>query len=340
MFSHQASAHCWCDALLNVHLMSPSAWSDAGSSQRADQTSFCSAARRLNQVLCASRSIFSRLCRPCPGSSNTTTTRPAARKRACGWKEAFVRPDDCESLYWQRKPGVKWCDAAERPPLWPRIKLWQERRPWQIPTAGRSGEFCMNSGVIQSVATRWLAFWVDSPPALSHSQGQSVSSQQSVSVLGFVWVEKVTSALRDVLTHFHIYTRQNKEMVWSQRQKWRIIVKVCPLKSPLFKDFHMFIWCHFHLLPTFYSGKEIRALLWDCDFILVSQFCHEVLHIVEYLAEFGLMFSTTVCHFWVFTCSFRSENGLKMRVVFQRRCLLSQGFLASHLDCCLVRNRK
>lgn len=266
MFSHQTSAHCWCDALLNVHLMSPSAWSDAGSSQHADQTSFCSAARRLNQVLCASRSIFSRLCRPCPGSSNTTTTRPAARKRACGWNEAFVRPDDCESLYWQRKPGVKWCDAAERPPLWPRIKLRQERRPWQIPTAGRSGEFCMNSGVIQSVATRWLAFWVDSPPALSHSQGQSVSSQQSVSVLGFVWVEKVTSARRDVLTHFHIYTRQNKEMVWSQRQKWRIIVKVCPLKSPRFKDFHMFIWRHFHLLPMFYSGKEIRGLLWDCEF--------------------------------------------------------------------------
>ena len=160
-----------------------------------------------------------------PSSSNTTTTRPAARKRACVWKEAFVRPDDCESLYWQRKPGVKWCDAAERPPLWPRIKLRQERRPWQIPTAGRSGEFCMNSGVIQSVATRWLAFWVDSPPALSHSQGQSVSSQQSVSVLGFVWVEKVTSTLRDVLTHFHIYRRQNKEMVWSQRHQWRIISK-------------------------------------------------------------------------------------------------------------------
>lgn len=274
MFSHQASAHCWCDALLNVHLMSPSAWSDAGSSQCADQTSFCSAARRLNQVLCASRSIFSRLCRPCPGSSNTTTTRPAARKRACGWNEAFVRPDDCESLYWQRKPGVKWCDAAERPPLWPRIKLRQERRPWQIPTAGRSGEFCMNSGVIQSVATRWLAFWVDSPPALSHSQGQSVSSQQSVSVLGFVWVEKVTSALRDVLTHFHIYTRQNKEMVWSQRQKWRIIVKVSPLKSPLFKTFTclfdaIFICCQC-FIPVKKSGVycEIVNLFWFHSFVM------------------------------------------------------------------------
>lgn len=73
----------------------------------------------------------------------------------------------------------------------------------------------------------------------------------------------------------------------------------------------MFIWRHFHLLPTFYSGKEIRGLLWDCEFILVSQFCHEVLQIVEHLAEFGLMFSTTVCHFRVFTCSFGSENGLK-----------------------------
>lgn len=274
MFSHRTSAHCWCDALLNVHLMSPSAWSDAGSSQHADQTSFCSAARRLNQVLCASRSIFSRLCRPCPGSSNTTTTRPAARKRACGWNEAFVRPDDCESLYWQRKPGVKWCDAAERPPLWPRIKLRQERRPWQIPTAGRSGEFCMNSGVIQSVATRWLAFWVDSPPALSHSQGQSVSSQQSVSVLGFVWVEKVTSALRDVLTHFHIYTRQNKEMVWSQRQKWRIIVNVSPLKAPLFKTFTclfdaIFICCQRFILVK-KSGVycEIVNLFWFHSFVM------------------------------------------------------------------------
>lgn len=217
----------WWDALLNVHLKSPSAWSDAVSSHRARQTSFCPAAHRLNQVLCATRSIFSRLSRPCPSSSNTKTTRPAARKRAFGWKEAFVRPDDCESLYWQRKPGVKWCDAAERPPLWLRIKLRQERRPWQIPTVGRSGEFCMNSGGIQSAATRWLAFWVDSPPALSHSQGESVSSQQSASVVGFVWVEKVTSALRDVLTHFHICRRKNKEMVWFQTRQRRIISKCC-----------------------------------------------------------------------------------------------------------------
>lgn len=188
----------------------------------------------------------------------------------------------------------------------------------------------MNSGVIQSVATRWLAFWVDSPPALSHSQGQSVSSQQSVSVLGFVWVEKVTSALRDVLTHFHIYTRRNKEMVWSQRQKWRIIVKVSPLKSPLFKTLTclfdaIFICCQCFILVK-KSGVycEIVSLFWFHSFAMRA--AHRWIpgrvwtHVFYDCLSLLSVYMRLQIWKWI----------KDMRVVF----------LSSHLDCCLVRNRK
>lgn len=42
-----------------------------------------------------------------------------SRREACLFVQSpFVCTYDCESLSWQRKPGVKWCEAVERASLW------------------------------------------------------------------------------------------------------------------------------------------------------------------------------------------------------------------------------
>lgn len=149
----------------------------------------------------------------------------------------------------QARSQLMWCSRETS--IVVRIILRQER---QIPTVGHRGEFCMNSGVIQSVVSRRLAFWVDSPPALSHWQGRFVSSLQSL-WSGLFGEEKVRSTSRAVF-FFHVRTNR---WVWFQPHKWGRISNCCRMWQK--KDLNMVGSCKMQLLCVLYWFSESVALM-------------------------------------------------------------------------------